>query len=84
MQGTYYSEECVVEISKEDVFWQDDRAYCGKCGSELDMSGPPDDLVDQMISRTVSGPSGSDYDDEEDEEDVEALGFSTGSEAEKA
>ena len=65
------------------MFWEDDRAYCGKCGSELDMSGPADGLVDHMSSRTVSGPSGSD-DDEEEEEDVEALGFSTGSEAEKA
>ena len=83
MQGSYYCEECVEEISKEDVFWEDDRAYCGKCSSELDMSGPPDDLVDQMSSRTVSGVTG-DSDGKEEEEDVEALGFSTDSEAEKA
>ena len=84
MQGSYYCEDCVEEVSKGDVFWEDERAYCGKCGSELDMSGPPEDLVDQISSRTVIAPSGSDYDDEEVEEDREALGFSTDSEAEKA
>jgi hypothetical protein len=67
-KGNYYCEECVEEISDEDVFWEGNRAYCGRCGSELDLDEGTADVVEQMASRKLRRPAGTDYDDEEDEE----------------
>jgi hypothetical protein len=68
-KGTYYCEECVEEISSEDVFWEGGRAYCGRCGSELDTDEETADVVEQMSRRRLRRPIGTDYDDEDEEEE---------------
>lgn len=73
-QSGYYCEECVEEIAERDVFWEGERAYCGKCGSELDLDSAPDDVLDHIDAGDAEPPMSTDY-DEEEEEDEEALGF---------
>lgn len=47
MKNDFYCEECLEEIADSDVFWEERRAYCGQCGSELDLVGDEPDLVDE-------------------------------------
>ena len=70
-KGNYYCEECVEEISDEDVFWEENRPYCGRCGSELDTDEEAPDVVDHIARRKLSRPTGTDYDDGNDEEEDE-------------
>lgn len=41
---TIHCEECVEEIPGDEVYWEDDRLYCGRCGSEIDISKEAGDL----------------------------------------
>ena len=72
MKNTYYCDECLEEIAAGDVFWENDRAYCGQCGSELDMVGEEPDLVEEFSSRRYIPVPGTDNDDEEEEEEENA------------
>ena len=78
-KGIYYCEECVEEISGSDVFWEGGRAYCGQCGSELDLGTETADVVEHMSSRRLVRPVGTDYDegddDEEEEDALETVGL---------
>ncbi|HEX7929092.1 MAG TPA: hypothetical protein VF678_15965 [bacterium] len=71
---TIHCEECVEEIPGDEVYWEDDRLYCGRCGSELDISKEASDLLDTFQKRrtakweTANDDVGEDDDLEEDEE----------------
>jgi hypothetical protein len=71
-KGNYYCEECVEEISQSDVFWENSRAYCGRCGGELDMDEEAADVVEHITTRKGRSPIIS-TEDEEDEEKDEKL-----------
>lgn len=56
------------EIADEDIFWEEGRACCGHCGSELSLVGDQPDLVDDFSSRRLRPLLSTDDDDGEDEE----------------
>ena len=72
----FYCEECVEDISANNVFWEGERAYCGQCGSELDMDSTRTDLVDQIEDDEIPESIATNFEDDDDTEDEEELGFS--------
>lgn len=75
---TIHCEECVEDIPSDEVYWEDDRLYCGRCGSELDVSKEAGDLLDAFTKRRsakwqTAGDDEEAFDeddfDEEEEED---------------
>lgn len=77
-RNTFYCEDCMEEVAADDVFWEGEHAYCGRCGSELELSSD-EDLVDTIRSRRITrGPNiGEDVDVEDEEEwEDEDSGFS--------
>jgi len=51
------------DVSPQEVYWEDKHAYCGQCGSELDIEGKEGDLVDALEERKI--PPVGDYDEED-------------------
>lgn len=48
-----YCEECVEEIPNSEIYWEDDRIYCGRCGSEIELPAENSDLVDTINEGTA-------------------------------
>jgi hypothetical protein len=74
---TVHCEECVEDIPNDEIYWEEDRMYCGRCGSELELTQEASDLFETITSGTAS-PLYT-YEDDEyegDEEEIEAEGFS--------
>lgn len=70
-EQTVFCEECVEEIPASEVYWDDGRLYCRRCGSELE---PPDrdifeEIVDNRSGFVFRDDDALPDDDEEDEED---------------
>ena len=69
-QKTIYCGECLEDIPNTEVQWEDNRLYCGRCGSELAPDTEDRDLLDEISSRKPRRLySLEDEDEEEDEED---------------
>ena len=68
-KGIYYCEECVEEISRSDVFWENNRAYCGRCGGELDLDEEAADVVEHITGGKGISPVRTLEDDEADEKE---------------
>jgi hypothetical protein len=75
---TIHCEECVEEIPSDEVYWEDDRLYCGRCGSELDISKEAGDLLDAFSKRRTAtwqtandDVADEDLDEDEEEEDFD-------------
>ena len=69
-ERTVYCEECVEEIPASEVYWDDGRLYCRRCGSEVE---PPDrdifeEIVDNRSGFLFRNEELDDVDDEEEEE----------------
>lgn len=46
-EQTVYCEECVEDIPASEVYWDEGRLYCRRCGSELE---PPDrDIFEEIV-----------------------------------
>ena len=71
----FYCEECVEDIPENHVFWEGERAYCGKCGSELDMDSTPTDMLDQIEDDEVPKSIATNVEDDDDGEDEAKVGF---------
>ena len=74
---TVHCEECVEDIPNDEIYWEEDRMYCGRCGSELEVTQEASDLFETITGGTA-GPLYS-YEDDEyegDEEKAEVEGFS--------
>jgi hypothetical protein len=70
-EQTVYCEECVEEIPASEVYWDEGRLYCGRCGSELE---PPDrdifeEIVDNRTGFLFRDEEPAEEDDEEEEKD---------------
>ena len=65
-----FCEECVEEIPNDEVYWEDERMYCGRCGSELELTKEASDLVDTIKEQSAQ-PLYSMEDERYDEEDKE-------------
>ncbi|MBI3992863.1 MAG: hypothetical protein HY342_06295 [Candidatus Lambdaproteobacteria bacterium] len=44
-----YCEECVEDIPNDEVYWDESRLYCGRCGSELDTT-----LIDSDVFNAIT------------------------------
>ena len=67
-----YCEECVETIPNHEVYWEETRMYCGRCGSELETEVIATDVFDQIITRKarpIPRFEDEDYDDEEESDD---------------
>ena len=66
-----YCEECVEDIPNDEIYWDEDRLYCGRCGSELELQR--DDVFEQFMSGRPRIVRDEDDEvellDDEDEED---------------
>ena len=68
-----YCEECVEEIPGEEVYLEEARMYCGRCGSELEIEAVADDVFEKIMTekaRPILKFEDEKFDDE-DEEDSE-------------
>ena len=76
-EQTVYCEECLEDIPASEVYWDDSRLYCRRCGSELE---PPDRDIFEEIEDNRTGFLFRDQDlnepdvDEEDEDSKEEEG----------
>lgn len=48
-----YCEECVEDIPNSEIYWEDERMYCGRCGSELEISTETADLFETITEGTA-------------------------------
>jgi len=76
-QKTLYCAECMEDIPNAEVQWEDERLYCGRCGSELVPAAEDRDLFDEISSRkprrlfTLEDDDGEEDEEDEDLEDEE-------------
>lgn len=70
-----YCEECVEDIPNNEIYWEEKRLYCGRCGSELDLTQLHGDVFDTIVEGRSERPYHSDDPDDEDvdEEEEEEL-----------
>ena len=70
-ENTVYCEECVEDIPADEVYWDEERLYCKRCGGEVE--SPDADIFDQIVENQtdlVFRSEGEDLlDDDEDEEE---------------
>ena len=70
-----FCEECVEEIPNNEVYWDEKRLYCGRCGSEIEQEGEFANVFDAIIGKStanrLSRMEDDDYDDDEDEDEYE-------------
>ena len=78
-----YCEECVEEIPNDELYWDDKRLYCGRCGSEIGQDSELDNVYETIagagagrLSRMEDDDFDDEYFDEEegdeyDEDDLE-------------
>ena len=71
---TIYCAECMEEIPNSEAQWEDNKLYCGRCGSELSPDTEDRDLLDEISSgkpRRLYTLEDDDVEEEEDEEEDE-------------
>ncbi len=71
---TIHCEDCVEDIPNDEIYWEDERMYCGRCGSELELPAEDADLFDTITSRAAKplySPEDEEYDEEDQEEELE-------------
>lgn len=70
-ERTVYCEECVEEIPASEVYWDDGRLYCRRCGSEVE---PPDrDIFEEIVdNRSGFLFRNGELDDADDKDEEEA------------
>ena len=75
-EQTVYCEECVEDIPASEVYWEDGRLYCRRCGSEVE--APDRDIFEQIednrsgfLFRDQELNADPDVDEEDDEDEEE-------------
>jgi hypothetical protein len=75
-EQTVYCEECVEDIPASEVYWEEGRLYCRRCGSEVE--APDRDIFEEIVDNRTgflfrdAEPPDLDADEEEEEEEGEA------------
>lgn len=70
---TAYCEECVEDIPGDEVYWDDERMYCGRCGSEMEINAGIADIVDTSAGQKAEplySPEDEEYDELDEEEEL--------------
>jgi NAD-dependent dihydropyrimidine dehydrogenase PreA subunit len=68
-EKTVYCEECVEEIPASEVYWDDGRLYCGRCGSEVE--APDRDIFEEIVDNRTGFLFRDQTLEEVDEDDAE-------------
>lgn len=63
-----YCEECVEDIPSDEIYWEEKRLYCGRCGSELDLAQLDGDVFDTIVEGSSDRPY---YSDDPDNDDID-------------
>jgi len=66
-----YCEECVEEIPNDEVYWDDKRLYCGRCGSEIEAEDEIGNVFETIAGQgagRLSRMEDEDFDEEGDDE----------------
>ena len=77
-QKTIYCAECLEDIPNDEVQWEDNKLYCGRCGSEMAPDTEDRDLLDEISSGKPRRLYTLEDDDEEEEDDDEDDDFESG------
>ena len=64
-EQTVYCAECLEDIPAENIYWEDDRLFCKRCGGQLE---PPDKDIFEEIVDNRTGFLFRDADEPDDEE----------------
>ena len=70
---TAYCEDCVEDIPGDEVYWEDERMYCGRCGSELEIDPETADLLDTIQggkAQPLYSPEDEEFDEIDEEEEL--------------
>lgn len=70
--GKAYCEDCVETIPNDEVYWEEERLYCRRCGSEVEIPRDNLDLYDQMVGQGINPvftTDGGAWDEDEEEEE---------------
>jgi hypothetical protein len=59
------------EIPNDEVQWEDEKLYCGRCGSELNPEAEDRDLLDDISSGKPRRLYTLEDDDEDEDDDFE-------------
>ncbi len=72
---TIHCPECVEDIPSDEMTWEDNRLYCGRCGAELEPTPADRDLLDEITSgrppRLFTLDDDLDDDEDLDEDDLD-------------
>ena len=70
-QKTIYCAECMEDIPNDEVQWEDEKLYCGRCGSELNPEAEDRDLLDEISSGKPRRLYTLEDDDDDEEDDFD-------------
>ena len=69
-----YCEECLEDIPNAEMYWEEERLYCGRCGSELEIPPEHSDVYERLTGGRVEPVFDMDgeawLDDSDDEEEL--------------
>jgi len=87
-EQTVYCEECVEDIPHDEVYWEEERLYCKRCGSEVepkdrDIFEEIEDNRDSLIFRDDVDESLEDQEQEDKEQEEKAILPENGGEKEE-
>lgn len=73
-EQTVYCEECVEDIPADEVYWEEGRLYCRRCGSEIETQDREikdifEEIQDNRTGFVFRNEDPSDADLEEDDGD---------------
>ncbi len=71
---TVYCEECLEDIPNSEMYWDEQRLYCGRCGSELELEHESTNVFDAIAAQKTGRllkPEDEEFDDEEDEDSLD-------------
>ncbi len=69
---TVYCEECMEDIPNDEVYWDERRLYCGRCGGEMEVNTESSNVFDAINSKKAKRllePEEYDLDIEDEEMD---------------
>ncbi|HKI99112.1 MAG TPA: hypothetical protein VKB51_11610 [bacterium] len=78
-EHTVYCEECVEDIPANEVYWDEGRLYCSRCGSEVE--SPDRDIFEEIVDNRsaflfrdddLASQDEVEEDDEDEDEETEA------------
>ena len=70
---TAYCEECVEEIPGDEVYWDAEHLYCGRCGSELEIDRGTAELLNSLEGGSAQPLYSHEYEEFDEQVEEEEL-----------